>query len=201
MEEKDKPKVPKVGGDIKKKTAAEERLELSQLIIKLTEQKSIAESRFNDDRIDRERDKVQLLGGAEISLKQIRQLIAGKLNEYDPPFRVEWYEQVFRLNGWPVENAKDFIKPAEVADYTNEVIYGRFPKGILPVLQKLNPFVGLNVRAHKNYQYLTVDGYNDVVKYIDQSHTMMKDCKTWYEFRMRYSKEYGVYFQSQMFIL
>ncbi|MFI4954916.1 MAG: P63C domain-containing protein [Gammaproteobacteria bacterium] len=170
---------------------------------------SLIENKFSDRNLDKENERIELIGGVGISIKLIRETIAGRLNKYPAPFKQEWYDLIFKLNRnsndvdpshqWSAENAAKFIKPSEVADYTNEIIYGRFPEGILPVLQNLNPYIGLNIRAHKNYQFLTEGGYQQVKDFIEQSLNMMKTCTNWYEFRVKYNRKYGVPYQIDVF--
>lgn len=113
---------------------------------------------------------------------------------------IAYYSEIYRLNGWDDLNPNDFIKPMNVAIWTNEIIYGRFYKDVLPAIQIMNPFVpGTCVRWNKNYNYFNNEGIKMLIKYRDEAITIMKTCSTWHEFRVKYGKEYGVTYQGSLF--
>ena len=56
----------------------------------------------------------------------------------------------------------------------------------------LNPFIAVGVRANYHYQWLTPESKGQAEKFIDDAVKMMQTCNTWYEFRKKYAKAYGV---------
>lgn len=111
----------------------------------------------------------------------------------------KYYLEIYRLKGWEVPDGKIYQKPWVVARYTNEVIYGRFTKDVLQMLQKLNPYVSFCQRRHKHFQWLNSEGKEKVEGYIQDAIGVMEKCTTWYEFRVKHSLEFGVTFQLDLF--
>ena len=153
----------------------------------------------SDSSLDLLHDKIQLIKGVEISISGLNKYIAETIAEYKPLFTLEFYQQIFRLNGWDVELAKEYNKPPEVAQYTNEIIYGRFPKEILPVIQWRNPYQQYMRREFKNFQMLTDEGREKVKGFIEDSIRVMKSCSAWHEFKVKYATEFGLPFQLSLF--
>jgi len=179
----------------------EDRKELQQLIIQLTDQKT--EDRFSDKSLDRENEKIKLLNGNEITIGEIKRTIAERTKNYSPVFthETEFYIEMYRLNNWNIEDAKKYIKKPVVGKYTNEIIYHRFSDGILPMLQKLNPYIGNSwIREYKHFQWLTDEAKNKVETFINESVEVMKTCDTWYEFRVKYFVLYKIPFQTDAFV-
>ncbi len=183
---------------------------LSKQLLKIAEDEALRQSllfkteglikdKGSDSSLDILHEKIQLISGVEISISGIRKIISNSLRNYKPKFRLEYYEEIFRLNGWNIEDAKKYYKPKEVALYTNEIIYGRFPKEVLPVIQWKNPFINFTQRANKNFQWLTEDGEIKLLNFIDDSVRVMKTSSEWHEFKVKYANEFGLPFQMSLF--
>lgn len=165
-----------------------------QLILKLTEEKT--ENKFSDKHFDREHQKVELLSGKFIDVEEVKNIISAKIQAYSPKFPNEFYKQIDRLNNRPhVPNQHPHI----YAKWTNELIYGRYSKDVLPTLQTLNPYIAFGVRGYKHHQHLTEEGQRQLETFIAQAITLMGKCNTWYEFRVKMFKEYAVEFQMDAF--
>lgn len=178
----------------------EDKKGLQQLILQLADQK--IEDRFSDRNLDRENEKIKLRGGKEITVAEVKKLIAESVEPYYPIFtnETEFYSEIYRLNRWPQDEAKQYHKRSQVGKFTNEIIYSRFSNEILPVLQHLNPYVGNSwTREFKHFQWLTIDAKGKVESFIKEAVKIMKGCDTWYEFRVKYFIEYNVPFQSDAF--
>ncbi|MBN1184217.1 MAG: hypothetical protein JXB49_18150 [Bacteroidales bacterium] len=179
---------------------SEDRIGLQQLILQLTEQKT--ENRFSDVNLDRENEKIKLISGKEITIAEVKKTIAEAAGPYFPIFKneTEYYSEIFRLNNWKEEDPKQYYKPPIVGKYTNEIIYQRFSNGILPMLQHLNPYIGNRWnREYRHFQWLTEEGKEKVEIFISEAVKIMKTCDNWYEFRVKYYKEYGIPFQMDAF--
>lgn len=186
-------------GALNKAQEKEARAQLAQLLISLPEDRIGAG--YTDARFDREHEKFMLLGGREISLHEVNEIkktIAKTLQDYQPTFREEFYVQTFRLHGWPIPDGGIVDKPHVCARYTNEIIYARFPKEVLPMLQHLNPFVEMGLRMHKHFQWLNPEARVSLLGFIEQAIETMKTCTGWYEFRVKYAKQYGLSFQLRL---
>ncbi|MCF0065102.1 P63C domain-containing protein [Dyadobacter chenwenxiniae] len=146
-----------------------------------------------------EKDVIELLSGSKIDLKkraeELRKFLAKSKQRYEKAFTKDFYKQINRLNGWAISEDKTYQKPPIVARFTIEIIYRRFPKDILPALQHLNPYVVFGLRKFKHFQWLNDEGRILLEGYIEEATTMMETCKTWYEFRVKYSQTYNVPFQ------
>ena len=145
-------------------------------------------------KVSQERDVIELLNGSKINvkevLKEVRQFISNALAGYEPAFPKEYYQHINRLNGWPIPNDMLYLKPPIVARFTNELIYKRFPKCVLPALQHLNPYVAYRLRKYKHFQRLTKEGRDLLEDFIEQAVKCMTECTTWHEFRVKYAEQY-----------
>ena len=170
--------------------------ELQQLLIKLADDKS--NEQFSDSKLDRENQKIELLSGKTITLREVRELselLAKQMTEYKPMFQQEFYRQINRLNSWSIPTGKIHYKPRIVGRFTKEIIYGRFPKDLITVLQNLNPYIFYGVRQHKHFQFLNEDGKKYVEQYIQDAIDLMKQSENWHDFRVKLCMKYGVPYQ------
>jgi len=141
-----------------------------------------------------DRDVFEFLNGSKINtqeiLKEAKRFIAKAWAEYHPTFPKEYYQQINRLNGWAISDDMLYLKPPIVARFTNDLIYRRFPRFILPTLQHVNPYVAYRLRRYKHFQRLTHEGKELLEKFIRQAVACMKECTTWHEFRVKYAQQY-----------
>jgi len=189
-----------------------------QLSIKLAEKRQVAEQgkqqlielllqgpeirvqqQYSDRNLDRENEIIELLGGRQVTIRQIKDIIAKCEQEYVPTFPQAFYSQIDRLNNWHRPKEKQHEKPPIVGRWTKQIIYGRFPKEVLPVLEQLNPYIGFGIRLYKHFQWLTPEGKAQLHEFIDESIEVMQSSSSWYEFRVKYARQYGVPFQLSAF--
>lgn len=102
------------------------------------------------------------------------------------------------MNGWTIPARGITEKPHVIAQYTNEIIYQRFSKEVLPMLQHLNPYCAMGFRMHKHFQWLTPEARVYLLRFIDEAIAVMRTCTNWYEFRIKYGKQFGLSFQLKM---
>ena len=183
-----------------KKLSIEERLierdNLQKQLLFATEQK--IKDKGSDKSLDREILKIELQGGSIIDLNEINKVISHKLKEYHVMFPRAYYEEMFRLNRWAVTDNYQ-TKPHKAAIYTNEIIYGRFSKDILPTLQVINPYVKYCKRQHKHFQFLTDEGQELLKRFIDEAVETMKECDDWYQFRVLLNQKHKVPYQTELY--
>lgn len=91
------------------------------------------------------------------------------------------------------------LRPHIVGRYTNEIIYMRFTNDGLLKLQSLNPYMEFGVRKFKHFQLLTDEGKLMLDQFIYEAIDCMKECDTWYEFRLKYGQKYKLNVQLRMF--
>lgn len=173
------------------------RTEIQKSIFEQTEGK--VDQKFTDENLDRENLKVQLLSGAVIDLEELG-LINKKPSIYTPRFPNDYYLEMYRLNKWSTPEDGVFSQKRSICGtWTNEIIYGRFGKQVLPTLQHLNPIDRIGLRMVKHHQHLNEKGLEKLEMFISESVELMKESSTWYEFRSKLYHKYGVPFQLDIF--
>lgn len=87
--------------------------------------------------------------------KILRAYIAPELLPYQSRFPLSYYEQIYRVMGWPYD-ASSTKRTAYVGKITNKLIYEKLPPGVLPQLKRSNPVSPeTKRRKHKHFQFLT----------------------------------------------
>lgn len=124
--------------------------------------------------IDRERDELHRLLSVYLSEERLA---------WAKRFPDEFYKQVYRLKGWkwPVGKAKT----PYLGHITNDIVYDRLPKGVLPKLRELNPVQEESKRRKsKHHQFPSQDvGQPDLRDHILQILPIMKISKDWKAFK------------------
>ncbi|EEI89711.1 hypothetical protein HMPREF0765_4616 [Sphingobacterium spiritivorum ATCC 33300] len=173
---------------------------LQELIFDLTE--APVKEKFSDFNLDRENEKILLTGGREISLSDIKDkldiFITAYASEYIKRFPQSFYDEIYRLNNWPIPKNKTFRKFI-IGRYTNELIYMRFTNEGLSKLQIMNPYVRMFTREFKHFQFLNDEAKILLDRFIYEATECMKECTTWYEFRLKYGIRYNLNVQLRMF--
>jgi hypothetical protein len=152
---------------------------------------------FSDAALDKQLEKNFLLDYARRHPRNI--YIAAALQPYEPKFPMEYYRHIYRLNNWPTDADKLYHRPGIVGTWTNDLIYDRFPNGILKVLQELNPMIEPGVRLHKHFQLLTLLGEVQLKGFIEDAIRIMGKASYWHQFRRMYAKEFGAIYQPDLF--
>lgn len=181
----------------KRQAAEQGKQQLIEFLLQGPENK--VQQKYSDRNLDRENEIIELLGGRQITIRQIKDIIAKCEQEYVPIFPPIFYSEIDRLNNWNRPKEKKHEKPPIVARWTKEIIYGRFPKEVLPVLEQLNPYTGFGIRLYKHFQWLSSEGKAQLENFIADSIAVMQSSDTWYEFRVKYAKRFGVPYQLSAF--
>jgi len=149
----------------------------------------------------RDQEAIELIGGGTISLGALKALVVAKRQPYEAHFpnSVPFFSEIYRLNGWNDLDPKEFIKPAVVAVWINELIYNRFSQQVLSTLRALNPKKSSGGRFYKHFQFLTPEGQTELIQYRDEAISLMRTCSTWYEFRVKLFKAHNVPYQVDLF--
>lgn len=182
------------GNVITDKKAEERQLKLK--LLQSPEEK--IQDRFSDKNLDR-KNEIELLSGKILNLDEereaVQKIITNALKEYSPRVPQEYYRQIFKLNKWIIPDGKIKEKPSIVGRFTNEIIYDRYNKAVLPELKRLNPYITLGMRNFKHFQWLSEEGQSLFDGYIQDAISVMKECSDWYGFRIKHSEKFGITFQ------
>jgi hypothetical protein len=81
--------------------------------------------------------------------------VADAMRPYMPLFREAFFQQIYRLYGWPYKPGVT-QGPRYVGKFINKYIYEYLPPGALAKMNELNPIIGKR-RKHKHHQLLTKD--------------------------------------------
>ncbi len=181
----------------KRQIAEQGKQQLIDLLLQGPEKK--VQQKYSDKNLDRENEIIELLGGRQVTIRQIKDIVAKFEQEYIPTFPPLFYSEIDRLNNWSRPKEKRHEKPPIVGRWTKQIIYGRFPKEVLPVLEQLNPYMGLGIRLYKHFQWLTPAGKSQLQEFIAEAIEVMQSSNSWYEFRVKYATLYGVPFQLSAF--
>ncbi len=86
----------------------------------------------------------------------LEKLIAKELAAWAKKFPDEFYENIYKLKGWPWPGMT-VNRYSVVAHYTNDLVYDRLAPGLRKALEEKNPKNEKGWRLAKNHQWLTAD--------------------------------------------
>lgn len=154
----------------------------------------LTESRNKKQDINKEAVVVRLIGGLEINVC----VLAKGIQKHQAQFHLEFYEHVFRILNLPGDPAL-YLKDKAVAEFTIEVVYGRFNKEDIKTIKSKNKFVGKFVREHKFYEFFNEDGIRMLQLYIEETIKCLKTSTTNYEFRKKMFDLHKLPYQIELF--
>jgi hypothetical protein len=106
---KKKKEMPIIGTNKTQPTKVDDRYSLPSFLIQGAEDEVLKQ--YSDYQLDRAKEKIKLLGGAETSWKELyeahlkfRNFINNKLRDWEPTFPENLYRQWRRLNGWDMDS-------------------------------------------------------------------------------------------------
>ena len=111
--------------------------------------------------------------------QRLHQYLAIELQPYVRTFPLEFYQHIYRLNGWNDINITD--RPGVVGKMTNELIYDRITPGLRESLERLNPKQqNTGRRKHHHHRHLTPEeGRIELLKHISSIITLMRIAENW----------------------
>lgn len=110
------------------------------------------------------------------------QYLKKELAAWAKRFPDDFYKEMFRLKGWPM-NPLQVKRPGVVGKYTNNVVYERLAPGILEELEKRNPRDNKGNRKGKHHQLLTDEvGHPALAQHLYAVIGAMRAHTTWDEF-------------------
>lgn len=115
--------------------------------------------------------------------KILEAYIAKELLPWSKRFPDNFYEQLFRLNGWQY-NPLSVKRPRIAGKMTEDIIYRLLPPGVLEELRKKNPKGSKGHRKHKHHQLLTDEfGVPHLDKLLASVTTLMRISPNWRKFK------------------
>ena len=112
----------------------------------------------------------------------LERYIAERFRPWTRTFPYEFYEEIFRLNGWDDPGSGN--RPSVIGHYTNDIVYARIAPGILEELQRINPTLPSGHRRQRHHQWFTPDlGHPDLIRHLDRIIGMMMASTSWADFK------------------
>jgi len=164
------------------------------LILKADE---LALKKYSDESLDKEKDK-QLAKEYRVYnpyKRYINDVIKPYLSKFPPKF----YLEIYRLKNWPITNKSLYRRPRIVAKWTNDLIYCRYPNGILQTLQVMNPYISNGIREHKHFQFLTDLAETELRQFIKDATDTMGESSYWSQFKRLHAQKYNLPYQADLF--
>jgi hypothetical protein len=150
----------------------------------------------SDEYLDRLALKIKLIGGDEFILSDY---VAGVIADYESKFKKDWFYRLADICELPRNIMDTYVKPDFVRKFIIQFVYGRFHYMILRTLRSRNRKTSTEENRTKLFQHLTKDASQKLDVVIEQVYTMMGVSKNLMDFKMKYSKEYKIYFQLDLF--
>ena len=127
----------------------------------------------------------------------LEQFIAKELQPWTRTFPVEFYEHIFRLQGWPFD-PKSVKRPSVIGHYTNNIVYKRLAPGVLDELRKKCPVID-GRRKQKLFRWLTGDvGHPKLRSHIDGVLALMRVSDSWPHFKQLVKKAYPMFEKTEL---
>ncbi|MGF1482783.1 MAG: P63C domain-containing protein [Opitutales bacterium] len=120
----------------------------------------------------------------------LEKFIAKELRAWTKTFPADFYEEIFRLNGWKFDPSS-VARPGVIGTWTNDIVYKRLAPGVLDELRAKTPRTPAGNRKHRYFQWLSGDvGHPKLLAHIEGLRMLMKVSESWEEFRERLDKFY-----------
>lgn len=115
--------------------------------------------------------------------KILEQFIAKELQKWIKTFPDDFYEEMFRLKGWPYDQSS-VKRPSVIGRYTNDIIYDRIAPSVREELENLNPKNPSGFRRYRHHQWLTADiGHPRLKEHISAVIALMRASTSWDQFQ------------------
>lgn len=117
--------------------------------------------------------------------------ITKELLPWTERFPREFYQELFRLNGWQFDPLS-VKRPKMIGKLTVELVYDKLPPGVLEELRARNPVAYRGgTRKHRHHQLLTQDiGNPHLEKQVASVTTLMRASNTWSMFKRLFDKAF-----------
>lgn len=119
----------------------------------------------------------------------LEKFVAKELRPWIKTFPSEFYEQIYRLNGWQYEEGAG--RPGVIGHWTNNIIYRRLAPGVWQELNRHTPRDDKGRLKQKLFQRLTEDiGHPKLREHLAAVVMLMKYSPNWEIFMERLNKEF-----------
>ncbi len=119
----------------------------------------------------------------------LEQFIAKDLQPWTKTFPYEFYEQIFRLKGWPSPTGRG--RSPLIGLYTNNVVYERIAPGVLAELKQRNPTLPTGRRKHTHHQWFTPDlGHPKLKEHLAAVIALMRISMDWADFQHKLDRAF-----------
>jgi len=111
--------------------------------------------------------------------------ISPDLMPWTQRFPENFYQEMFRLQGWDFSQRKGGRAPMKAGELTAQIVYEKLPHGVLAELRRRNPVVNPEThrRRNKHHQYLSDKiGHDHLDKHLIKVVTLMQNSDTWDQF-------------------
>ena len=116
--------------------------------------------------------------------------IAPELMPWTQRFPNAFYEEIFRLNGWPY-NPRTVKRPGVIGTWTNKYVYEQLPPGVLAELKKKTPRNTSGNRKHQYHRLLTADvGNPHLEKQLVATMTLFRAATSWAAFKGMFARSF-----------
>lgn len=128
----------------------------------------------------------------------LEKYIDEEVKKWYKKFPDKFYQLIFKLNGWAWDEESIKRKPSIIGKWTNQLVYQRFPKGVLTKLQDKNPLTTNGYRKYKHHQLLTDIGNDELQEYISNAIFLMEAAPNWRRFMNMLARALGKTYQQEI---
>lgn len=122
--------------------------------------------------------------------KILEAYISPELMPWQKRFPDEFYQEIFRLNGWQY-NPMTIKRPGVIGTWTNKLIYEQLPPGVLKELKEQTPKDSKGRRKQRLHQRLTEDiGNPHLERQLAAVMPIMRLSTTWRKFKENFAKAF-----------
>jgi len=127
----------------------------------------------------------------------LEKFIAKELQPWTKTFPMEFYQNIFRLRGWPFD-PNSVKRPQVIAAYTKDFVYKRLAPGVYEELLEKNPVID-GRRKHKLFQWLTGEiGHPKLRSHLDGLLALMRISDSWPQFKIFLNRAYPKYERTEL---
>ncbi len=122
--------------------------------------------------------------------KILEAYISPELMKWTKRFPDAFYEEMFRLHGWPYD-PESVARPGVVGKFTNTYVYEQLPDGVIEELRRLNPKGETGARRARLHQFLSDEvGNPHLEKQITAVTTIMRVADDWPSFKRMFARAF-----------
>lgn len=178
----------------KKFTRKEQDLQLKKQLLAGPE--LFVTNKGSDESLDRLALKIKLYGENGFNISEI---VAEVLAKYESKFKKYWFNRLADLAGVNRAVMIPYVKPDFVRQFIIGFVYARFPYTVLRTLRSKNRKTSLEAKRTKLFQHMTKVASDQLDVVIAQVYAVMNESDNLLDFKMKYSKQYQIHFQTELF--